>query len=911
MAPQCPSEDRLAALLDETLSPEEFQVSEAHVAECAACQASLERLSAFTWREWRIPVASSSGAPFSNGSTVEIPGHEIQEEIGRGGHGVVFRAIDRLLDRPVALKVIRHGVLASEAERRGFLAEARAAARIRNPHIIPIYAVGERGGQPYFTMELAAGGGLDRRLAEGPIGIRDAAQLVERLARAVHHAHERGVIHRDLKPANILLADETLDQPLIADFGVARIPDSPTGRTPSGSSFGTPGYMAPEQAEGGMDAVGPTADVFSLGAILYELLVGRPPFRGSTPFETLLQTRRREPAPPSKSRPDLSRDLESICLKCLRKRPDERYQSAAELADDLRRHLDGAPVRGPEEGGATHRRAGRRYVRPAAALAAILALVPIAAWVAPPVSRWVDGLDDIAERVREASPPEIPSLQAALRSDGLGNDDRLWVLLDELLASRHPGALAAAAVLAGPAPDDARWASRARPVADLLIEADDSKRSAWSDWLRPISTPLVGALVDRLADAEDDPENDRDARLRAARILLNFATGDDGAASLLAKRLAEFAAPLPEATVVERAKRAGRLGAALILAGDDHFARPLLSRSPNPTARSRLIDSLGRNRGDLGELLLEWAAREPDPGSRQALVLAVGRRSGAASTDARPLGSDPVVEELLRFYRDDPDSGVHSAAEWALLRWGMLPLIRIERNLLAAASPPKEAAGDRGWYVGPRRHTLAILRPPSERAFAIATNEVSALQLKEFLEEHPGYQSPPIQKGFPAHPVPLSMARAYCNWLSRQDGLDDEQLCYEPSADGLFFEPIDGFMDRRGYRIPTEKEWLFACWGKAATPFPYGHGEEFFDAYGRASADVPVNVSRFMPNDHGLFDMLGNASEWCEIPSSGSAVARGGSYLLPPSVAPAYRLDPDDDPEAGRTVGFRVARTVR
>lgn len=899
----CPSEDRLAALLNENLSPEEFREVEGHVADCAACQVVLERLNAFTWPEWRASEVKPRGDRGPIGSLGEIPGHEIREELGRGGHGVVFRAVDLLLDRPVALKFIKQGALAGEAEKNGFLAEARAAARIQHPHIIAIHSVGDRAGRPYFTMELAAGGGLDRRLLDGPLDIQEAVRLVERLARAVQHAHDRGVLHRDLKPSNILLADETLDEPRIADFGIARIVDSLGGRWATDPPLGTPGYMAPEQVATGPNRIGPAVDIFALGAILYESLAGRPPFRGASPFETLVLTREQEPTPPSELRPGLPHVLELICLKCLRKRPDDRYATAAELADDLRRFLDGETVSTTGEAAVVGARLSRRGVRPAAA-AAILLLIPVAAWMATTPSRWGgDPAGDLVKRLRAADPSTIPALRAEFSMKASDDEARVWTALDGLLSERDPGALAAAALVNAPV-DDPRWAERAGPLSALLAEADKADRIAWTAQVRPISGLLAGAIADRLADEAGEG---RDARSQAARLLLELTDADAAIASNLSRRLADLSAPMPEETVVERAKGAGNLGAALILAGDDRFARPLLIRSPHPTARARLIASMGRDRGELGEPILDRAGRDPDPGARQALLLALAR-PGAPPGGAIPLDAKTAVEKLRRFYRDDPDSGVHGAAEWILIRWDQLPLMRLERNMLAEARPPGQTLENRGWYVGPRRHTLAILRPPSGRAFALATTEASALQLQEFLTAHPNYQPEPIQHGLPAHPVPLFMARAYCNWLGLQDGLEDE-LCYEPGP-GDSFEPVDGFLDRLGYRLPTEDEWLFACWGEAATPFPHGRDEELFEAYGRASADAPLNVSRFMPNDRGLFDMLGNASEWCETPAEGSAIARGGSFLLPPSAAPTYRSNPSDDPEAGRTVGFRVARTL-
>jgi serine/threonine protein kinase len=315
-----------------------------------------------------------------------VPGYELLEVLGRGGMGVVFKARHLALKRLVALKMIRPGV--SDAEQLGrFRVEAEALARARHPNIIEIYEIGAVNGRPYFTMELVEGGSL----ARAPLGPpRQAAQLVLELAEAMHCAHERGIVHRDLKPANVLLSVSDASQkrpgerrsceaslnnvvPKITDFGLAKRLEE-QGQTHSGAILGTPSYMAPEQAEGRSRQVGPLADVYALGAILYELLAGRPPFTGETAVEVLLRVVSLEPVPPGKLRPDVPRDLESVCLKCLEKEPARRYPSAAALADDLRRFLAGESIRarrlGPMRRGL---RWGRRH--PAtASLGALLVL---------------------------------------------------------------------------------------------------------------------------------------------------------------------------------------------------------------------------------------------------------------------------------------------------------------------------------------------------------------------------------------------------------------------------------------------------------------------------------------------------------------------------------------------------------
>jgi serine/threonine protein kinase/WD40 repeat protein len=273
----------------------------------------------------------------------EVPGYQVLGELGRGGMGVVYWAWQTSLNRPVALKMILAGAHASSQEVARFQTEAEAVARLHHPHTVQIYEVGRHDKHPYMALEYVDGGSLAQKLAGAPLPARKAAELLQTLARAVSYAHERGIVHRDLTPANVLLT--SAGEPKITDFGLAKllVGDSDV-QTRTGAIVGTPSYMAPEQARGKSKEVGPAADVYALGAILYEMLTGRPPFRAETPLDTLQQVQTQEPVPPSRLQPNVPRDVATICLKCLQKEPVRRYASAEALADDLHRFLAGMPI---------------------------------------------------------------------------------------------------------------------------------------------------------------------------------------------------------------------------------------------------------------------------------------------------------------------------------------------------------------------------------------------------------------------------------------------------------------------------------------------------------------------------------------------------------------------------------------
>jgi serine/threonine protein kinase/Tfp pilus assembly protein PilF len=310
----------------------------------------------------------------------ELGDYELLEEVGRGGQGVVFRARQKSLNRTVALKVISLGQWASKAHLKRFRLEAEAAARLEHPGIVPIHEVGERDGSCYFSMKFVEGGQLDEVVRRAPMSIRQATGLIAKVARTVHYAHERGILHRDIKPGNILL--DAKGEPHLTDFGLARLVEAESSVTQTLDVLGTPSYMAPEQAVGNNAAVSSATDVYGLGAVLYQLLTGQPPFAGGATYETIKLLLDTEARPPRLLNPKVDHDLSTICLKCLEKDPKRRYTSALALADDLERWLKHEPIQVRHTGIFAR---GRKWVRrnptSAALMASLVALAAAAGWI--------------------------------------------------------------------------------------------------------------------------------------------------------------------------------------------------------------------------------------------------------------------------------------------------------------------------------------------------------------------------------------------------------------------------------------------------------------------------------------------------------------------------------------------------
>jgi hypothetical protein len=487
-----------------------------------------------------------------------VPGYEVLGELGRGGMGVVYKARHVGLNRLVALKMVLAGGHAGPEELARFRGEAEAVARLKHPNVVQVYDVGESGGLPYFSLEFVEGGSLDRKLAGTPLPPNEAAALVETLARAMAAAHAAGLVHRDLKPANILLAPD--GTPKVTDFGLAKKLDS-AGPTASGAVMGTPSYMAPEQAGGKSKEIGPLVDVYALGAILYECLTGRPPFKAATPLDTILQVMSDEPVPPRRLNAGVPVDLETICLKCLHKEPPRRYESSAALADDLRRFAEGRPIVARPVGRVER---AAKWVRRNPVVALLTATAALSLLVGAAVSVYF--AVDAAAQARQAKQNEADAKQSEAeakraRKDLAESNDRL--LTSAARSLLRPLALQAATNQPGPlaAPEvESLWELAATPEEELRLRfIEEALRSPATTrqlkerrayalqaavGLDEARRGRVERLLGDLLGAEGVPA---EQRVDLARILAEVGIRDAGVAERAAPALIEAMREAPNA----------------------------------------------------------------------------------------------------------------------------------------------------------------------------------------------------------------------------------------------------------------------------------------------------------------------------------------------------------------------------
>jgi formylglycine-generating enzyme required for sulfatase activity/tRNA A-37 threonylcarbamoyl transferase component Bud32 len=937
----------------------------------------------------------------------------------RGGLGEVFVARDEELHREVALKEIQEQHADNRESRARFLLEAEVTGGLEHPGIVPVYGLGHYGdGRPFYAMRFIKGDSLKHAIhrfhkekptlpaGERVLRLRQLLGRFVDVCQAVAYAHSRGVLHRDLKPANIMLGK--YGETLVLDWGLAKvtgqadvevtgglqISPADSALTQAGRALGTPAYMSPEQAAGRLDQLGPRSDVYSLGATLYCVLTGRPPFAEKEVGEVLARVRRGDCPRPRELDRQIHPALEAICRKAMALAPEARYPSPQVLAEDLEKYLADEPVtayRAPlparlARWGRRHRTlvtttvlvlltlmgtavagwliVGREQERTralaqadsledaeAAAVPALLQdLARHRADVLPRLrERWQDkaagdrqrlrlGLalaDDAEVRARlvdlartAEDPQEVLLVRDALVPHAAEVAPMLWGQVGE---RPMPGAerLRLLAMLATLDRESGRWKDVAGNVVTALVHENLLRVPRWAEALRPVGGQLVPALAAACRDA-GRPEAERDL---VTSLLADYAADRpevlaDLAMDADAKQFAVLYPPLRERrdeTVArlgaeldrqadgseevkeQLAKRQANAAVALLRLGHSERVWPLLQYRPDPRLRSYLIHRLSPLEAD-ARSVVGRLAEEPDVSAKRALLLCLGEFTSAQFP---PAERKALVPGLLKVYRDDPDPGLHGAAEWLLRQWQQGDRLRdIDKELATG-----KVEGLRRWYVNGQGQTLALIdageflmgSPRTEagryggaddlgemqhrrrvgRTFALATKDVTVAQFLRFRKDYDYSKQNSPTPEHPVNSVPWYDAAAYCNWLSKEESIAEDQWCYLPNkavqyAEGMRMKP--GYLSLAGYRLPTEAEWEYACRAGAVTSRYYGETEELLGKYAwyaKSSQDKGMLApGGLKPNDLGLFDMLGNAWQWCQHPVSYYPHGRHGEPCL-------------------------------
>jgi len=808
---------------------------------------------------------------------------EVLEELGRGSYGTVFRARDRNLGCERALKVPNPATLASPRALDRFIGEARKASRIDHPNVVRVFEADQDCVIPYIVMEYCSEGSLAdwlaRRPAEPSVPASWAATLVAEIADGVHQAHIAGILHRDLKPGNILLtrvgeshdADLPAFCPKVSDFGLARVLESDAGLAQFSSRNGLVGtlpYMSPEQARG--DAtVRTSADLYSLGVILYELVTRGRPFFGSNDAELLGRILDDAPAPsPRTIRPDLPSDFETVCRTAMAKSVGDRYPTAAEFADELRRFVRHEPVKG-----SPWWKRARARVRRRRSYVAVSGLVVLSVSVAAMGLNYLSKKEATVwlTRIAAADVASLPELIAERDPP----DPRLIESLNRMFEEEGPSKkLAAALALASSRRDCARYGY------EQLLKATPEE-------INPIVRCLDGRMTDLLPSLEYESNN------IAANKQGHSVSHEDSQSA---------------------GSRRANAAVALAILGQHDSGFRVLRFAHDPQARSFLVHRLGPA-GIVPRELFVRLRVEPDASIRHALILALGEVPDNKWDDSI---RDEIKKWLLDRYEHDPDSGVHGAVKWLLRRWGLTDLIReVDTRLVSSASPDA-----RSWRIGTPLDLTFVMYSDAEtgRVIEIADTEITVAQILQWRPV------PYRVDGSPGPDYPINgsnylLAAEFLNWLSSRDGIASDQYAYKHGNTGEPpYVPAENQLSRLGYRLLTDREFELACRAGTTTSRYYGTSAVLLSHYAWYGPPVEVRsnpVGRLKPNDLGLFDMLGNVAELCQSSKSidpwTQVVACGGSVLQPEYAIKSDTRTPRtrvDYSAGGNEFGFRVARTV-
>jgi tRNA A-37 threonylcarbamoyl transferase component Bud32 len=818
----------------------------------------------------------------------------VQRRYAKGGLGVVFVALDAELNREVALKQIREDRADDPVSRRRFVNEAEVTGALEHPGIVPVYGMGTYpNGRPYYAMRLIRGTVLEKAIkqfhAEQVITLdpsRRSLELRKLLRRfldvcdAVGYAHSRGVLHRDIKPSNIILGK--YGETLLLDWGLAKAtglsepgseettiaPSHSIGpaETQPGSALGTPGYMSPEQAAGDLASLGPTSDVYSLGATLYCLLVGREPFDGVKFSSVLDKVERGEFPRPRIVRPAIPKPLEAICLRAMALKPSDRYGTPKAMAEDVERWMADEPVTAWREPVLVRvRRWARRHrtglIVGTAALVLAIGLATMVETIGRnQASTWLS-------RLRNSTVADLAPLFAERET----RDWRVRGTLNQMFErGTPPHKLAAALFLANEQPKCADYcyarlldadAREIKPIANLL-----------SSRMPGLVSRLWASVESVVAPADVEKESHDRRRANAA--------------------------------------------CALALLGESSRVWALLRSSPDPQVRSMLIDQLGPAGVDPN---LVWE-RLAEAGTPVSIRIALIQSLGGIPSDAWPSQlRATVVNRLIHLYRDDPDRGIHSSAKWLLLRWGYAAkLTRIDTDLARG----ELHRPDFEWRITRTGLTLITVKLPAlDRIVEISDTEITVDTYKRFKPDAkyaPEFSPDPL---CPINAVSYHEAAAFCNWLNGEEGIPPEDAYYRvtslPDKSNLI---VAEHRDHKGFRLPTNEEFDVLCAAGTSTKRYHGDCDSLLARYAWTldnSGGRTHPVASLLPNDFGFFDTLGNIQEWCEgqsprldsLPVGGDL--RGGWCIASPASLVDRHLVADNvlRDYVNPTQGFRVVRT--